>query len=41
METLFTGLMYYKENIIQTKPLSVDFRFVVVNNLEAYLQVGQ
>ena len=38
VETLFTGLMYYKESI-QTNSLSVDFRFVVVNNLEAYLQV--
>ena len=38
VETLFTGRMYYKENI-QTNSLSVDFRFVVVNNLEAYLQV--
>ena len=37
-ESLFTGLMYYKENT-QTHPLTVDFRFVVLENLEAFLQV--
>ena len=38
-ETLITGLMYYKQQFPDSKSVKVDFHFVVVKNLEAYVQV--